>query len=84
MRAASRPPACAMDISDHAVVRWLERVAGVDIRRVREEIQAAVVAGGFEQAPAAGTFIDVPDHRIHLLVRDGQVITVFNYDGEPD
>lgn len=30
-------------VSDHAVIRWLERVDGMDMRKVREE--AKVVAG---------------------------------------
>lgn len=77
-----------VDVSDHAVVRWLERVCGVDIEKYRAEIRAAVAAGGvshlFDLPDSAGVFVDVPGHRVHLLARDGQVITVFNYDGEPD
>ena len=35
-----------LDVSDHAVVRWLERVCGVDIEKYRDEIRAAFAAGG--------------------------------------
>ena len=73
-----------LDVSDHAVVRWLERVCGVDIEKYRDEIRAAFAAGGIadpNDLAEAGIFIDVPTHRVHLLARDLQVITVFN---EPD
>jgi hypothetical protein len=80
--------AAEIDVSDHAVLRWVERVCGVDVERFREEIRAALVAGAFPhidlQPGDAGVFIDVPVHRVPLLARHGEVITVFNYDRDPD
>jgi len=75
------------DVSDHAVLRWLERVCGVDVQKYRDEIRAAVVAGGVVEVDLpddAGIYIDVPGRRVHLLLRHAEVITVFNYDRDPD
>ncbi len=77
-----------IEVSDHAVVRWLERVCGADIEAVRAEIREAIAAGGVGHLMCPtedrGVFVDVPGHRVHLLVRGGQAVTVFNYDGEAD
>lgn len=76
-----------IDVSDHAVLRWLERVCGVDVEAYREAIREAVTAGGVvgvDLPGDAGIYIDVPGERVHLLLRSAQVITVFNYDRDPD
>lgn len=57
-------------ITDHAVIRYLERVQGVDIRAVRLEI-AALVANGLEKG-ACGVLIAGIEYRIE----DGHVVTV--------
>jgi len=81
------PFAQDIDVTDHAVVRWLERVCGVDVEHYRAEIRAAFVAGGLVHmsglAGAANTYIDVPEHRVHLVVRDGTVASVLPHDEEP-
>lgn len=38
-------------VSDHAIVRWLERVDGMDMMKVREE--AKIVAGYYPETDAA-------------------------------
>jgi len=77
-----------IDVTDHAVLRWLERVCGADIEAVRDDIRTAIIAGGFDaDQPAlwsAGLYIDVPEHRVHLVVRDGQVVTVNPSGSDPD
>jgi hypothetical protein len=57
-------------ITDHAVVRYLERVRGVDIDAVRREI-AARVATGLE-AGACGVLVEGMEYRIE----NGHVVTV--------
>lgn len=67
----TRPaPLVPSAITDHAVVRYLERVCGVDIRAVRVEI-AAIVATGLSDG-ACGVIVDGMDYRIE----DGHVVTV--------
>lgn len=57
-------------VTDHAVLRWLERVQGVDIEGVRREIgqmaDKGIVAG------ACG----VISHGMVLRIADGVVVTV--------
>lgn len=59
-------------VSDHAVVRYLERVKGMDIASIRKEIlpdnvkQATIMGNGYY--PVNGT------HKVR--VKDGVVITV--------
>ncbi|MFN3523923.1 MAG: hypothetical protein ACK4YQ_16880 [Phenylobacterium sp.] len=68
-------------VTDHALVRWLERVHGVDLERYREEIRAALVAGGFDlpqPAGDAGLYIDAPGVGVFLVVRAGVVATVLH------
>jgi hypothetical protein len=75
-------------VTDHALVRWLERVHGVDLERYRAEIRAALVAGGFDlPAPGsdAGVYIDAPSFGVFLVVRAGAVATVLHPStGEPE
>jgi hypothetical protein len=64
----SRPP---FPVSDHAVLRYLERVRGLDVEAVRAEIAREVaVAGEHPGASAvrAGAWL--------YQIRDGMVVTV--------
>jgi hypothetical protein len=85
---AASPFEDLIDVTDHAIVRWLERVCGVDIEKFRTEIRAAFFAGGISHlgdlADEAATYIDVPGHGVHLVVRCGCVTTVFHAGQEPD
>jgi hypothetical protein len=82
------PFAEQIDVTDHAVVRWLERVCGVDIERYRAEIRAAFIAGGIAHLSGlqdeAATYIDVPEHGVHLVARSHAITTVFHSGQEPD
>ena len=58
-------------ISDHAVIRYLERIKGVDIAAVRAEIMA-LCAHAFETEAQA---MVVGGHR-YMIARDRTVVTV--------
>lgn len=57
-------------VTDHAVLRWLERVKGVDIEAVRREIGRVADKG--ITAGACG----VISHGVVLRIADGVVVTV--------
>jgi hypothetical protein len=58
-------------VSDHAVLRWLERVRGVDVETARREIgHRAAIA--LDHPGAGAVLVD----GIKLQLRDGIVITV--------
>lgn len=71
-------------VSDHAVVRWLERVKGVDIEAFRAEIvatvQAAVDAGAKQISVGGVTYVldgavvrgDVGRADFHRAIRRGR------------
>jgi hypothetical protein len=58
-----------IEVSDHAVVRWLERMKGVDVQAIRNEIanHARGLLGGPE-APAVG--------RVRIVIDGPRVVTV--------
>jgi hypothetical protein len=82
------PFSAPIDVTDHAVVRWLERVCGVDIEKYRAEIRAAFLASGIthlgDLPDEAAAYVDVPGCAVHLVVRCGCVTTVFHAGQEPD
>lgn len=58
-------------ISDHALVRWLERHHGLDVERFRQElldIAKPALDIGASVAPLPGG--------LYLLIQDGKVVTV--------
>lgn len=60
-------------ITDHAMLRWLERVAGVDL----EEVRAAILSDGRAAWVAAGsTYIRVPALDVAVVADQGRVITI--------
>lgn len=61
-----------VDISDHACLRYLERVKGVDIDALRTEMQTPALAVANEFG--APTLIGRNGER--LVIRDGVVVTV--------
>jgi len=66
-------------VTDHAVVRWLEHVHGLDARDVRREI----LGENRGDWVAEGTLmIHVPRLRVSLVNRDGAVVTVLTHDGK--
>lgn len=60
-------------VTRHALLRWLERVRGVDIDAVRREILAA---GRGEWAAKGASSVTVPDHAVRLVIVDGRIVTV--------
>ena len=62
-------------VTDHAIVRWLERVCGVD---VRGQIEADILGGGRDEliARIGNGRIRVEGTRNTLVVRDGFVVSV--------
>lgn len=60
------------EISDHAVLRYLERVKGVDIAAVRAEIATPALA----KADEFGAPVLIGRHGERLIIREGIVVTV--------
>lgn len=58
-------------VSDHAVIRYLERVQGVDVEAVRREI-SQVVATAEDHPGASGVVLN----GLRYKVRDGVVTTI--------
>lgn len=69
-------------VSDHAVVRWLERVCGADIEKIRHEIRVAFHAGGVSHLAdldeQGKLIVDVPEHGLWLLIQGGAVVTILD------
>lgn len=63
-------------VSDHAVVRYLERVGGFDIERLRAEIARRVEAG--VKAGACGVTIDGYSYRIRVDEHGPVVSTILD------
>ncbi len=62
-------------ITDHAVLRYLERVRGMDIEAIRAEILTDERRKAIELGASA---IKVPEHNFALKVRGGAVVTCLN------
>lgn len=60
------------DISDHAVLRYLERVVGIDVEAVRAEMQTPALA----QADEFGAPVLIGRNGERLVIRGGIVVTV--------
>ena len=64
-------------VTDHAVVRWLERVEGVDIAAIRLEIERRA-----QRCEAAARVAGINDHyaiksgRVTLILHGQTVVTV--------
>lgn len=63
-----------LPITDHAIIRWLERIDGVDIRALEERILTEDRRALLEFCHEGK--IIVPSEGAELLIRDGTVITV--------
>lgn len=57
----------AIEVTDHAVLRWLERVNGVDINAIRRHLAGEVMAG----AELGATAVRIGNHK-YCLVKDGK------------
>lgn len=78
LRGRAEPP---FKVSDHAVVRWLERVQGFDIEAVRAEIVARVAAAQAEGAAlcdAQGASVEIAGGGLVFVVtHDRTVATLY-------
>ena len=59
-------------ISDHAILRYLERVKGVDIEAIRAEMVTPALA----KADEFGCPVLIGSHGERLVIRSGVVVTV--------
>jgi hypothetical protein len=59
-------------VTDHAVIRWLERVQGIDPEAIREQIRAvcaeAIEAGAVSLNKPEGTYIIQSDSRCAVTI----------------
>ena len=60
------------DISDHAVLRYLERVKGVDIAAIRSEMMSPALA----KADEFGAPVLIGGHGERMVIANGVVVTV--------
>lgn len=65
-------------VSDHAVVRYMEIVLGIDMRKVREEM----IADGRGELVKKLQFAKLPLGRGKLVARKGVVVTVLKRKAE--
>jgi hypothetical protein len=69
----SFPTRFQVHVTDHAVVRWLERVEGYDVEMVRRAIKASDPNGWIAKG-AHG--LQLPALGVRLVARDGLIKTV--------
>lgn len=74
-RAISALDASAIMVSDHAVVRWLERLHGLDLETLRAEIASAA-------KPHIGTVGTVPIGKGLVMLIDGNRVVTIMPEGE--
>lgn len=66
-------------VTDHAVVRWLEHVHGLDLADVRREILGEHRGDWVAQG---SLMIHVPRLRVSLVANDGAIVTVLTHDNK--
>lgn len=64
-------------VTDHAVVRWLEHVHGLDAADVRREILGENRGDWIAEG---SLMVHVPRLRLSLVTRDGAVVTILSHD----
>lgn len=82
MKSKPAPPAhVPVTVSDHAIVRYLERVVGVDIAALRRDILTTSIANMANRTGGSGTFANAEDRDspFRVVVHDFNVVTVLNY-----
>ena len=65
-------------ITDHAVLRYLERVKGLDLKEVRRELLPVEIEKQIRAVGCAGVYPVFKSHK--LRVRDNTIITVLGAD----
>jgi len=76
--AKRRRPAPEPRLSDHALLRYLERVKGVDVDGAKREIMTPTVIAAIK---AMATTVIVNGAR--LLVKDGTIVTIMEAEKKP-
>lgn len=61
-------------VTDHALVRWLERVEGVDLKEIARAIVTNSHADRMKQHPYSD--IDLPKLGVTIVVRGGRAVSV--------
>ncbi|MBA4792301.1 MAG: hypothetical protein H2041_01400 [Phenylobacterium sp.] len=67
-------------VTDHAVIRWLERVEGQNVERARQAILACDPQGWIAKG-AAG--LQLPSLGVRLVARQGTIVSVIPLHEEP-
>jgi len=62
-----------LDVSDHAIVRFLERVQGVDIKWIKEQIATEKVKKQFAVLETNGVY---SEEKFRVRIVDGIIVTV--------
>ena len=72
-------------ISDHALLRWLERVHGVDVEFFRqqllEEVERAVLSFGDQDAVGDASSFVIENNVVVTVLAPGQVMRAAKYIG---
>ena len=64
-------------VTDHAILRWLEKVEGVNIQKAKEGILEAL-GSVYKQDTTSGKFdVIIADKEYTLVVKDGLVFTMY-------
>ncbi|MEA3264170.1 MAG: hypothetical protein U9R07_11885 [Pseudomonadota bacterium] len=70
-----------LGISDHALIRWIERTGMADLEPVRDALRASLArATGAARELGAGEFLILADGLVYV-VRGNVLITVIEDDG---
>jgi len=62
-----------ISVSDHAIVRYLERIKGLDIEEYKQEILSKEVLSLIEKLGNSGSY---PNQDFQIVLKNGVVITV--------
>lgn len=74
----SRDPNLEIEVSDHAVLRYLERAKGIDINAIRQEIRENILAGNGDVKVKGRAEGVLHDGLVYVVVRGGNAVaTVF-------
>jgi hypothetical protein len=63
----------ALKVSEHAIVRYFERVKGFDIANIEKEILSDSVVGLVEKLGGSGTY---PNDEFSVIIKDFTVTTI--------
>lgn len=67
-----------LHVTDHAVVRWLERVLHLDMDKVRDDIRAQAEQGSLAGEPPIGGGIAIigPGQKAACIIQQDSIVTV--------